>query len=479
MALKHGVNTYKNPTNFAAVQEAAVGIPFFIGAWPCHAAGGFKGEPQMVTSWDEAVELGGYSAEWLDSSKHPKWTLCEAMYSQFKLFCMTPCIVYNVYNPATHKVAVSETTMTVTDHMVQLPYDAIDDTGLVVKEDLATLVKDTDYTVYYDMENSKCIIELLEDSTHYAATSLKVTYNKADLSGITTTTIEFAVEQIEYVFGKYNLTPDLICAPGWSENPSVAAVMAAKAPNINGLFKGKAVVDIPTNSGGGAPTYNEVYTWKSRNGYTDENEIDCWPLVKVGDYLFHLSVMACGQMSKVDNGNGSCPYESPSNKGLSITGACNIAGDEINLNLTQADIISVNAGVVTVLNFRKWVLWGNYTGVYPSSSDVSKMFICTNRMMDWICNTFVLTYWDYVDRPLTKPLIDAICNSFNSWLNGLTHENKLYGGEIKYIPDLNPLTKLLGGSFRLDTKMASPVPAQQINMYCEYDPAIMEAALNG
>ena len=152
MALKHGVNTYKNPTNFAAVQEAAVGIPFFIGAWPCHAAGGFKGEPQMVTSWDEAVELGGYSAEWLDSNKNPKWTLCEALYSHLKLFCMTPCIVYNVYNPKTHKTAVEEATMTVTDHIVALPYDAIDDAGLVVKVDLATLVKDTDYTVYYSYE---------------------------------------------------------------------------------------------------------------------------------------------------------------------------------------------------------------------------------------------------------------------------------------------------------------------------------------
>ena len=39
--------------------------------------------------------------------------------------------------------------------------------------------------------------------------------------------------------------------------------------------------------------------------------------------------------------------------------------------------------------------------------------------------------------------------------------------------------RVLGGSFRLDTKMASPVPAQQINMYCEYDVSLVEKALNG
>lgn len=478
MALKHGVNTYKSPTSFAAVQEAAVGIPFFVGAWPCHTTkAGFKGEPQMVTSWDEAISLGGYSAQWLDSDNKPKWTLCEALYSHLKLFCMTPAIVYNVYNPAKHKKAVEETSYNVADHIVTLPYDVIENDKLVVKNDSKTLVKDTDYTVYYDYETGTCNIELLEGESYDAAT-LKIAYDIADLSTITSATIEFAVEQIEKVMGLYGLVPDLICIPGWSENPSVAAVMAAKAPNINGLFKGKAVVDIPTDTEA-APDYNGVLKWKNKNGYTSEDEIDCWPLVKVGDYLFHLSVIACGQMAKVDNNNGSCPYESPSNKGLTITGAVNIAGEEITLNLQQADVISVNAGVVTVLNFRQWVLWGNYTGCYPASSDVSRMFICTNRMMDWICNTFVLTYWSYVDKPLTKPLIDAICNSFNSWLNGLTHENKLYGGEIMYIPDLNPLTKLLGGSFRLDTKMASPVPAQQINMYCEYDVTIMEKALNG
>lgn len=478
MALKHGVNTYKSPTNFAAVKEAAVSIPFFVGAWPCHTTSkGFVGQPQLVTSWDEAVSLGGYSAEWLDDNKKPKWTLCEALYSHLKLFCMTPCIVYNVFDPKKHKKAVDPMEFSVADHIAKLPYDVINDDALTVKAAEEALEKGTDYEIYYDEEAGKCMIELLSDGKAYTAAAISVGYNKVDMSDITAVTIEFAIEQIEKCMGLFGIVPDLICIPGWSENPSVAAVMAAKAPNINGLFKGKAVVDIPTDSLA-APDYNGVYYWKIKNGYTDENEIDCWPLVKVGDYLFHLSVITCGQMAKVDSGNGDCPYESPSNKSLAITSAVNIAGEEITLNLQQADVISVNAGVVTALNFNGWVLWGNYTGCFPVSSDVSKMFICTNRTMDWLCNTFVLTYWNYVDKPLTRPLIDAICNSFNSWLNGLTHENKLYGGEISYIADLNPLTKLLGGSFRLDTKMASPVPAQEINMYCEYDVHILESALN-
>ena len=109
---------------------------------------------------------------------------------------------------------------------------------------------------------------------------------------------------------------------------------------------------------------------------------------------------------------------------------------------------------------------------------MAKYYICTNRTMDWICNTFVNTYWSFVDKPLTRVTIDAIVNSFNSWLSGLTHENKLYGGEIQYIADNNPSASLVGGKFRLDTTMASPVPAQEIDMYVEYDVDILTEALS-
>ena len=45
--LHHGINTYKDETNFATVKTAGVGIPFFVGAWPCHSAGGFTGKPHI------------------------------------------------------------------------------------------------------------------------------------------------------------------------------------------------------------------------------------------------------------------------------------------------------------------------------------------------------------------------------------------------------------------------------------------------
>ena len=106
MALKHGINTYKDDTGVVAVQTAAVGIPYFIGAWPCHRGKGYTGKPQLSSGFSEAEELGGYSTEWRNADGSPKWNLCQAMYGYHKLMGMSPAIFYNIFDPTKHKKAV-------------------------------------------------------------------------------------------------------------------------------------------------------------------------------------------------------------------------------------------------------------------------------------------------------------------------------------------------------------------------------------
>ena len=345
--LHHGINTYKDDTNFATVKTAGVGIPFFVGAWPCHTAGGFTGKPQLITSFSDAEKLGGYSEEWRTSNGSPKWTLCMAVYACLKAMAVSPVIVYNVFDPSSHKEAVAAADIGVTDHIATLSLDALDTEALVVKasSESSALVKGTDYDVYYDSKG--CYVELLPDSLSYSAATLNIAYDKAKPEAITASDIEAAVEKVEMCKSVVGIVPDLICAPGWSQTASVAAVMAAKAPNINGLYKAKAVVDLDTAT---ADDYADVLSVKNSNGYTSEDMIVCWPMVRIGDRMFDLSVIACAQMAKVDSGNANCPYESPSNKSLTITGACTKTGAEINLTLPQADVVSVTDGVVTVIN---------------------------------------------------------------------------------------------------------------------------------
>lgn len=475
MALNHGINTAKSETNFATVTTGETGIPFYVGCWPCHRGGGYTGKPQIAFSFDEAKQLGGYSEEWRDTSGSPKWGLCQAMYAHFKVFGCAPAIFFNVFDPATHKSAVSSAPVAVEQHIAKLPVDAIIDSGLAVLNDETALTAGTDYEAYYTEDN--LVIELLSASDAYSAESLNISYNAVSFSNISATNIESALAQVENCQGILGYTPDLICCPGYSQTPAVAAVMATAAANINGLFKAKAVVDLDS-SASGADEYADIAAYKTANGYTDDDMIVCWPLVKIEDYLFDYSVILCGKIASIDAENGNVPFASPSNEPLPITACVNKAGKEITLTVGQADAISFSAGVVTALSYNGWVCWGNYTGCHPASEDVAKVFICTARMMDFICNTFVRTYWSYLDKPLTRVLIDAIVNSFNAYLNGLEHEGKICGGEIVYNEANNQTDELLRGMFRLDVAMASPVPAQRIDMVVEYDPELLISSLN-
>lgn len=143
-----------------------------------------------------------------------------------------------------------------------LPFEAlINDTLSVSTEDSGEpLVRDTDYEVYYTDEN--LCIELLETGAGYSAEHATVSYEAANPGLITAQDIELAVEAVEMCRSTAGIVPDLICAPGWSSVPEVAAVMAAKAPSINGLFKAKAVVDIDSSEVG-ASDYTKVLEVKN------------------------------------------------------------------------------------------------------------------------------------------------------------------------------------------------------------------------
>ena len=471
MALNHGINTYKSNTNFVSIKRNSSGVPFFIGCWPCHTAGGFTGKPQLVNNFEEARTIGGYSDEWRDGRGVPKWSLCQAAYSHFVLFAMSPAVFYNVFDPSVH-FSAQQDVFVVEDHCAKLPIGTINDDSLVVKAS-EDLVAGTDYEAYYSDEN--LVIELLGTGRAYGANQIEVGYHVAQPSMIEPRDIIEAIEKIEACKGELGIVPDLLCVPGWTALvPEVAHVLAAKAANVNGLFRCKAVVDLKYT----ARSYENVLEVKNLEHYTDDNMIVCWPLVKVGDKVFDVSVIFCGQTARVDSNRGNIPSENVSNKHCAITGMVLIDGTEVTLTSQQADVVSKAAGVVTCFNYDGWRLWGNYTGAYPETDDPSRAFICCNRMHDFICNAFVNMFWDYLDRPLSRVLIDTIVNRFNGYLAGLTQNGHLYGGEIAYVPDNNSANELIAGHFRLDAKMASPVPAQRIDMIVEFNIQIMLNAIN-
>lgn len=274
------------------------------------------------------------------------------------------------------------------------------------------------------------------------------------------------LELIDKIYTQFSLVPGIIAAPGWSEDPAVASVMKAKALNIDGLFRCIVLTDVDTAE---VKAYSDVNEWKNKNNYTGTNQVVCWPCVRNGKKVFHLSTHLMGVIGVTDAANGDIPYRSPSNISIQATGICLKDGSEISLSLTQADLLNTQ-GVVTGLNFNGgWKSWGNCTGAYPSKTDVKDSFICVRRMFDWQYQTFILTYWQILDAPLTPRLIRTVVDSETIRLNGLVSRGYLLGSSVKFLESENPRTDLLRGIFRIHSCITPPVPAQKIEDILEYD----------
>ena len=472
----HGVYVSEQATSVGTPVVAKSGIPFAIGIAPVQSADSPAqvGAPVLCTSFEEAKAKLGYSEAW---NNYP---LCEFMYSHFNLYGCQPVIFVNLLNPATMNEAVVAADKDVVNRKIALPIEAINDTALVIKPaggEGDAYAKDTDYSVYYDGEY--CYIELLSSGTAYNAVSLNVAYKKVTVASVNAAAVATGLEAIEQCMGTLGIVPDLICAPGFSDNTTVAAVMATKAAGINGMFRAKALIDLSTAADGGADEYSEVVALKGTNNFSDENQIVCWPLLKLGTRTFHMSTQLAGLMASVDTGNDGCPYESPSNKPFKCDSMVVAAGTEVNLTLAQANILNAG-GVVTALNFMGGLnCWGNYTACYPANTDVKDYFIPVSRMFDWVGNTLINTFWGKLDKPMNRRLIDTVIDTCNIWLNGLVGSGYLLGARAEFKESENPLTSLMSGTIKVHIYMTPPSPAQEVDFVLEYDADYVATALQG
>lgn len=469
---RHGVFVSEQATSVGTPVVAQVGIPFVIGTAPAHSAESpaAAGSPILCTSMAEAKKKLGYSEDWKN------YTLCEFMYAHFTLYGCQPVIFCNMLDSTSMKTTVPPADIDVQDYAVKLPLSAINDSGLVVQSVGGTgtaYVKDADYTAFYTGDN--LIVEVLEGGAAYNATKLNIAYNTANPSAVTANVVAAGLENIEKCMS-LGIVPDLICAPGFSHDVTVAAVMATKAAGINGLFRAKAIIDIDSGDTG-AKTYTDAIAKKASNNITDLNQIVCWPMLQLGDRKFHMSTQLAGLMAMVDTNNNGFPYESPSNKAFKSDGMILEDGTPVEQTKAQSDMLN-SSGIVTGLAFLNGLTaWGNYTACYPANTDVKDYYIPISRVFDWVGNTIIRTFWNNIDKPMNRRLIDSIMDTVGIWMNGLTGSGVILGGRAEFNADENPLTNLMAGIIRIHIYMTPPSPMQEANFVLEYDVSYVLSAL--
>ena len=89
----------------------------------------------------------------------------------------------------------------------------------------------------------------------------------------------------------------------------------------------------------------------------------------------------------------------------------------------------------------------------------------------------VQSYWSKLDRKLTRRLIDAILEGVNTWLRGLTAEEKILGGRVELREEENTLTALRAGRAKFHISLTPPSPLQKLDFVLEYDVSYLQTSL--
>ena len=483
MAYKHGVIVSEVPTTVLPPVEVSAAIPIVFGTAPVNMTDPTcVNKPVLAYSYDEAVAALGYvpPAEQGGVKKHA-FTLCEAIKSQFALFAVSPIILVNVLDPKTHKTAATTQTVTLdakTGQAVIAEAGILPDSVTITPSNASAYVKDTDYVLSFDGDGNLVVASLTEPggtfkcttggALTFAAQKLDPAAVKEDaiVGGVDVSGNKSGLELVDECFPRFGIVPGTIVAPGFSSKPEVAAVMAAKATSINDYFRAICLIDIPTDK---VKAYTDVAKWKTDNNITDRMQVACWPMLSLDGTVYNMSSQLMALLAKVDAENDDTPYVSPSNKGFKMTAAVLEDGTEVWLGPDNGEYLN-GQGVVTALNFMGgWKCWGNRTAAYPATTDVKDSFICIRRMFNWIGNTLTQTFWQKLDAPANRRLIDTVILSANVWLNGLAARQYILGGRVEFLESENPVTSMMDGKFCFHVYVTPPSPAREIDFVLEYD----------
>ena len=477
MSYKHGDYVSEQETSLTVPVEGTAGLQVIFGTAPCNLADNpaeAVNQPKLCYSFAEAKAAVGYC----DDFKN--YTLCQAIDASFRVFNTAPIILVNVLDPATHKVDVAESEVNLTNGQATLKDFGVIKSTLVVSATSGgeALEEGTDYLAIFDADGM-CVITNLG-----AQPKLFVKYSKLNPTAVKDTDIvgsvgtdgqETGLELLRTVYPKFGMTPGLISAPGWSHNATVAAAMEAKCTNINGVFSCECVVDIPTDT---ARVYSAVKTAKESLGADSAHTIACWPMGKVGEKVYYLSALVSALQSYTDANNDDVPYRSPSNQSLGITGLCLADGSEVVLDQDQANTVN-SYGVVTALNMNGFKAWGNNTAAYPSSTDPKDRWIPCRRMFTWWGNTLIQTYFQKVDSPMNRRLIENVVDSENIRGNSFVARGYVAGAGVEFRDMDNPSTDLLNGIIRFKVNLAPYVPAENIEFKLEFDTNALTSSIVG
>lgn len=469
-----------------------------FGTAPVHQTGKGANEIVLAFSYAEAIEQLGWSDDW------KKYTLCEVIDSHFKLYGVGPLLLVNVMDPKLCAGEEKTGEKAFQNGQIKLSADVIPgsvkllkgagegteagETGTEAGGAGAAEVYQpgTDYELFF--EDGACIIEALEGGALENAKSVEIAckeveFQTADMTGQVIGGYSVrdgksrGIELVDKAFFEAKVLPDILIAPGFSSDPGVAAALSAKAKSFSIVFRSFALCDLSAAAGTG---YQDAVKEKDKSWtFQQTKERLCWPMVESIGKRYHLSTHMAGRMSALAAESNGVPSEPASNKPLLADKAVLEDGTPVTMDLNMANYVR-GQGITTTLNFVDgFTSWGEYCACAPQNTDMKDMYCNIARMVNYIANTVILTFWAYTDRKLSPRLASSICSQIDIWLNGLKRKEHLLGGRCVLLSEENPIMDLMAGIVRPHIYLGVPGPAQEIEFVVECDVTYLENLFSG
>ncbi len=488
----HGVTINEQSSGAVPINEVQPGVIGLVGTAPSWAVESpavapAPNKPILCASALDDAQFGplvrGYSIPYA----------LAAIRAQALSGAMPLVIVVNVFDPTKHYTTLTSQSFTFPasgPQVINLGHMGISNTGTpgkpVVKNTAGstTYVEGLDYTVDY----VNGLIATLGTGNIANNESVNVSFSyddpsqvvDADVIGAISGGVYTGLQALETTYLTMGFFAKMLIAPNFSQAEDVAAAMIA----ISNTIRGRALID-------SAPSTSRATAISNRTGAyafatSSYRAYLCWPCVQFTDNglvptgvtvsptgtaiqevygqtaVQPRSASDAGEWSAIIGSVG--PWESNSNEELNGTLGPDIDGLYVNPGDPNSDAELANAaGIVAMMSSfaTGWRVWGNRSAAFPSYTDPAT-FNCIRLMMDVIEDSEVEAMLQFIDKPLTAPLIDAIIDSINGFLRGFVMQGGLIDGKCSFSSAENPVVNLEAGILTLDDEYMPPPPLEQL-----------------
>ena len=468
MGYKHG--TYQSETS------SDISLPivldyghFLVGMAPMNKV---KKENRKV---NELVRLGTYkeAIQYFGTTYDLDFSISQAIKVFFELYSVAPLYVVNILDINKHKTSMKTTNgLELSNGKVLIKNHKIITDTLTIKENTTSQIISDAITMWTD--------EGLEIyATPSNGNKIDIEYEEIDLSKVTkaqalggydnSTMKREGLELLDEVYLKYSELPAFIDVPDFSSDSEVAAIMQTKAKNINGnMFEAIALINAPIDK-----PYDQIPKWKDDNNVNGNDQAVLYGKLGLSGKKYIQSIQYAALSLSVDNENGGVPSQSPSNFSYKCDSLYwkNPSGSLENIILDkeqQANLLNKN-GVVTAINFKGWRCWGSETALNPMATDPKDKFIYGRRILKYVGNELVISYFNQIDKKFSKKLAETITKSMNIRLNALVARGDLLSASVELSKEDNDVTNVINGDITWIIKLGIIPGLKSLEFKKKYD----------